>query len=293
MRNTLFELIENDLRANTDSFLLTADTGYGLLEPLFKEFPDRVLNVGIAEQFMISMAAGLALEGGTVYCYAISNFLIHRALEMIRNDLCVSNIKVVLIGTSTGLENSILGPTHHVTDDIHILSSLHNLNIFSPYDPPSCRYAFQLAKNSANASYIRLCKVQKPLSSGRSAWEILHEAPQATCKRTILSSSIGPNFLLDSLELSENTILGLCQFSDIPCDLLDYVASLDALYVWEDSTSRQLYNLLASVLSLHSINTRLLSISPNSEYIHQPFQLKSYLQSFTVDGLHALHTLTE
>ena len=105
MRSDYFKLLTDEMRKDEKIFFLMADTGYNLVEPLFEEFPDRTLNVGIAEQNMIGIAAGLVNMGFKPVCYAISQFLIHRCYEQIRNDLCHHDYPVILVGTSTGLDN--------------------------------------------------------------------------------------------------------------------------------------------------------------------------------------------
>ena len=87
MRELFFNLLINEMRINDEIYFLTADMGMGLVEQIELEFPKRYLNVGIAEQNLIGVAAGLAESGFRPFVYTISNFLVHRCLEQIRNDL--------------------------------------------------------------------------------------------------------------------------------------------------------------------------------------------------------------
>jgi len=158
MRNTFFKELKNRMYKDESLFLLVADMGLGLVEDIQNEFPDRFLNVGIAEQNMIGVASGLCNVGFRPFCYTISNFLIQRAFEQIRNDVCLHNYPVTLIGTSTGFDNGLLGPTHQVIDDIGCLKILPNIRIYSPSSINAIRIVFEdLIKNNF-PSYVRIGK---------------------------------------------------------------------------------------------------------------------------------------
>jgi transketolase len=138
MRDVFIEQIYNCM-ANDDSlFFLSADFGSPKLDRIREDYKDRFINVGIAEQNLINVATGLALEGFTVYAYAIAPFLIMRAYEQIRNNLSLLShthkINVNLIGVGAGLSYDVSGPTHHCIEDISIMRTLPNITIFSPSD---------------------------------------------------------------------------------------------------------------------------------------------------------------
>ena len=158
MRSDYFKLLTEAMRKDEKIFFIMADTGYNLVEPLFEEFPDRTLNVGIAEQNLVGIAAGLSNMGFKPVCYAISQFLIQRAYEQIRNDLCHHNYPVILIGTSTGLDNGPLWATHYVLDDIGCLKALPNIHIYSPSSVESITHIFTETMNLHSPAYIRITK---------------------------------------------------------------------------------------------------------------------------------------
>ena len=99
-----------------------------------KKFPKRFYNCGIAEQNMVGLAAGLAIEGFIPVLYTITPFLTSRAFEQIRLDICYPKLKVIIVGTGAGLSYSRLGPTHHSLEDLALMQSLPNLNVFCPGD---------------------------------------------------------------------------------------------------------------------------------------------------------------
>lgn len=158
MRSVFFENLHKAMRGDKKLFLLVGDTGFNLVEPLFEEFPDRTLNVGVAEQNLIGISAGLCNAGFRPVCYAISNFLIHRCLEQIRNDLCLHNYPVTLVGTATGFDNGGLGATHHVVDDIGCLKPLPHIKIYSPSSKESIPVIFEEVMKGDSPAYIRIAK---------------------------------------------------------------------------------------------------------------------------------------
>ena len=138
MRDVFIEQIYNRMFENKSLFFLTADFGSPKLDALRKDFNERFINVGIAEQNLVNVATGLALEGFIVYAYAIAPFLVMRAYEQIRNNLSllshVHDINVNLIGVGAGLSYDVSGPTHHSLEDISIIRTLPNISLISPSD---------------------------------------------------------------------------------------------------------------------------------------------------------------
>src|SRR5208337_5213045 len=108
-----------------------ADFGSPKLDKLREDFSDRFINVGIAEQNLVNVSTGLALEGYTVYAYAIAPFLVMRAFEQIRNNMSLlyhtRELNVNLIGVGAGLSYDVSGPTHHSVEDIAIIRTLPNM----------------------------------------------------------------------------------------------------------------------------------------------------------------------
>ncbi|MCX5815279.1 MAG: transketolase [Proteobacteria bacterium] len=138
MRDVFIEQIYYKMFENKSLFFLTADFGSPKLDVLRKDFNNRFINVGIAEQNLVNVATGLALEGFIVYAYAIAPFLVMRAYEQIRNNLSllshVHDINVNLIGVGAGLSYDVSGPTHHSLEDISIIRTLPNISLISPSD---------------------------------------------------------------------------------------------------------------------------------------------------------------
>ena len=158
MRTNFINQLIEEARRNEKIFLLVGDLGYHVIEPFAEEFPDRFLNVGIAEQNMAGIAAGLAMTGYNVYFYSIGNFPTIRCLEQIRNDIAYhqANVKVVSVGA--GYAYGSLGATHQATEEIGALRVLPNIVVATPGDPLEARAITKISASYDGPMYIRLGK---------------------------------------------------------------------------------------------------------------------------------------
>jgi transketolase len=156
---SLIELAENDDRIN----LLVGDLGFGLVEPYVQRFHDRFLNVGVAEQNLIGIAAGMAMCGKIVFVYSIANFPTLRCLEQIRNDVCHHNADVKIVSVGCGLNYGALGVTHHATEDVAVMRALPNMTVVAPGDPIEAAHATRALAEQTGPAYLRLGKAGEPL----------------------------------------------------------------------------------------------------------------------------------
>ena len=149
---TLIELAKADKRIE----VVTGDLGFGVLKPFWEQCPDQFTNAGIAEQNMVSIAAGMALEGKTVFTYSIGNFPTLRCLEQIRNDCAYhcANVKIVCIGG--GFVYGSLGMSHHATEDLAIMRALPNVVVMAPGDVTETKECVKALVMHRGAAYIRL-----------------------------------------------------------------------------------------------------------------------------------------
>jgi len=155
MRKTFFETLEKIAKDDTNIFLLTADLGVKFIDS-FKTFqPKRFINAGIAESNMIGVAAGLAMSGKNVYCYSIIPFLIMRAFEQIRIDICYNDLNVKLLGSGGGLVYGAEGVTHQAIEDIALMRSLPNMAIVAPGDALEAKAVAEASVNYKGPLYIR------------------------------------------------------------------------------------------------------------------------------------------
>lgn len=160
MRDALIEEIASKMHSDEKIFFVSADFGSPALDRLRSDFEDRFINVGIAEQNLINVSAGLALEGLTVYSYAIAPFLTMRAYEQIRNNLAILSqirpLNITLIGVGIGLSYDVTGPTHHCLEDLSVMRVLPNLSVISPCDAHMAQKAVAYTLNHKHPKYIRL-----------------------------------------------------------------------------------------------------------------------------------------
>jgi len=152
--NLVYELAKKDDRV----LFIGSDLGPGVLDDFKKNIPDRFFMEGIAEQHIIGMSAGLALDGFIPYVNTIATFITRRCFEQIAIDLCLHDLPVRLIGNGGGLVYAPLGPTHQAIEDISIMRSLPNLKILNPCDNLSSRAAVKIAYKSKQPVYIKLDK---------------------------------------------------------------------------------------------------------------------------------------
>ncbi len=162
MRTAVIEKIEELMAEHKDIYFLSADLGYSVLENLEAKFPKRFLNVGVAEQNMIGIAAGLALNGKVPYVYSIIPFVTLRCLEQIRDDICYHNLNVNIVGVGTGLSYGILGSTHFALEDIGIMRSLANMTVLSPVDAIEGALATEASYFYKKPVYMRIGKKEEP-----------------------------------------------------------------------------------------------------------------------------------
>jgi len=151
--------------AHVDSNLLvvTSDSrGSGKLAPFGKAVPGQIVEVGIAEQNLVGVAAGLAAAGKTVFAVSPGCFLTARSLEQIKNDVCYSDQPVKVVGISAGVSYGALGSTHHSLHDFAALRAIHNIIIVAPADNFETREAVLAAANTSLPIYLRFGKKAMP-----------------------------------------------------------------------------------------------------------------------------------
>jgi len=156
---TLLSLAKKDRNV----LVVTSDSrGSGKLMPYAAAVPDQLIEVGIAEQNLVGVAAGLASTGKIVYAVSPASFLTARALEQIKNDVCYSDHPVKLIGISAGVSYGALGSTHHAIHDIAVLRAINNITIIAPADNLETAEAIKAAAQMSHPVYIRFGKRPMP-----------------------------------------------------------------------------------------------------------------------------------
>ena len=172
MRNTFAEALYAEAKQNDDIYIVVSDISpAGSMAKFSTEYPNRFINVGVAEQSMIGICAGLALKGCQPFAYTIATFSLYRPFEMVRDDLCYQNLPVTVVGMGAGVIYSTLGGTHHTQEDIAVAGAIPNMQIIAPCDPAECTEATRWCARQKNGPvYLRIGKAGEPnLTKGRRA----------------------------------------------------------------------------------------------------------------------------
>jgi transketolase len=156
MRKEFSSWMESYGREHKEAVFLTGDLGFMALENVQSVMQERFINVGVAEQNMISVAAGLAQQALTPLCYSIAPFLIFRPFEQIRLDVCAHNMNVKLVGNGGGYGYGIMGATHHALEDLAVLTSLLNMKCYIPYCNEDVASVCQAMVSRIGPAYLRL-----------------------------------------------------------------------------------------------------------------------------------------
>jgi transketolase len=162
MRNTFVNTIVEACEERDDIFVICGDAGLKVLDEFKERYPERFLNLGIAEQNAASFSAGMALAGYKVYFYNVIPFVLYRCYEQVRNDICYQRLPVVLTGIGSGITYAPQGMTHYSVEDLGIARTLPNLTVFSPIDPIEARLAARYSIEADTPVYVRLAKRGEP-----------------------------------------------------------------------------------------------------------------------------------
>ena len=160
------ETLENLAAADPSIIAVTSDSrGSGKLVPFGQKYPNQIVEVGIAEQNLVGVAAGLASAGKKPFAVSPACFLTARALEQIKNDVAYSDNPVKLVGISAGVSYGALGTTHHSLHDFAVLRAINNITIVVPADNFETEQAVRLAANLKQPIYLRFGKKSVPFLS--------------------------------------------------------------------------------------------------------------------------------
>ena len=158
VRDSLFDALYMVAAKDPRVVVLTDDQAAFGLEKLRRDMPRQYVNVGIAEQNLVSVGAGLALAGRTPFLYGISTFMTMRCYEQIRVDLSCLRLHVTIVGSGPGYTYAFDGPTHHACEDVALMRAVPDLTILNPCDPVSTAASVRLAYRATGPVYVRLEK---------------------------------------------------------------------------------------------------------------------------------------
>ena len=164
MRKIFIDELIEAAKKNKKIILIVNDLGYNVVEKFAKLFPSQFFNAGVAEQNMMGIASGMALEGYHVFVYSIGNFPTFRCAEQIRNDVDYHNLPVTIVNVGAGLSYGSLGYSHHSLQDYGLMRLFPNMLIASPSDEMETKACMKYILKKPQPSYLRLTKSNiKPL----------------------------------------------------------------------------------------------------------------------------------
>ena len=172
MRNAFFDTLVEIAAHDPRIVLMTADLGFGFVDRFATRFPERFVNVGIAEQNLAGVAAGMALGGKVVFTYSIGNFPTLRCLEQIRNDICYHRASVKVVACGGGLAYGSLGTSHHATEDLAIMRALPGVVVEAPGDAREAAAAVKALVAADGPAYLRLGRDERFVHRSSPSYEI-------------------------------------------------------------------------------------------------------------------------
>jgi len=259
MRKQLCDALVARAAKRAGFVFLTGDLGFMALEPLQAALGPRFINAGVAEQNMVSVAAGLARQGLEVWAYSIAPFCYARAFEQIRNDIAFHNLPVKLIGNGGGYGYGVMGPTHHAIEDYGVLLTLPHLQVYVPAFDEDMAAVVQSAGDAAHPSYIRMGRGELPAGIAApdyAPWRQLTEGggPVVIVVGPLAGTLIAP---LNALDFGKRPNLWVMAqlpllHNPLPDALLTQLAQTGELHVVEEHVA---CGSMASGLALHCLQS--------------------------------------
>ncbi|HOK41704.1 MAG TPA: transketolase C-terminal domain-containing protein [bacterium] len=272
---------------------LTGDVGFMALENVRNKLKDRFINMGVAEQNLIAVAAGLASENLIPVCYSIAPFIVFRAIEHIRLDVCLHNMNVKLVGNGGGYGYGIMGATHHALEDIAVLSCMPNIKCFIPFCNEDVESAVKKMLECPHSVYLRLGYGNKPADISLAEFSPIRKVYNGN-KITIIT--LGPIVLnvFNSLKIDSSiNDVDIFVVSELPLvnlseELIESVKRTKKIIVIEEHCKRGgLAENLALLLLEKEINCKIIHLFakgyPDGTYGSQKYhQKKSELDEISI-----------
>lgn len=235
MRELLSDIIVKAALEDPKVVILSGDHGYALFDQIRAKSPKQFINVGVMEQAMVGIAAGLAKNGFKPIVYGLSAFVPIRVLEQIKLDVCYSNLPVIFLGDGAGLVYSTLGSSHQCGEDLAALRPIPNIRIYSPSDEFELSEVFSECIKSKAPCYIRIGKSDRPTvgSSNQKGTDpyFVKKSDKNTCIVATGSMTSIANEIASRMNIS---CLSLPRIKPFPENFSSIISNFDTLYVFEE-----------------------------------------------------------
>jgi transketolase len=231
--------------ARPDLVFLTGDLGFMALEPLQAALGPRFINAGVAEQNMVSVAAGLAQQGLETWVYSIAPFCYARPFEQIRNDVAFHALPVKLVGNGGGYGYGVMGPTHHAIEDYGVLLTLPGMHAFTPVFDEDIAAVIECAGTLTRPSYLRLGRGEPPKGFDVPPYAPWRQLAAGSGPVVIAVGPLAGTYIEAALALPESVRPNLWAVAELPlvanplpAELQAQVAACAELHVAEEHVAR-------------------------------------------------------
>jgi len=302
MRDAFISYIYKRKEMGENVFLIVADLGYSVIEKFAKRFPESFLNVGVAEQNMAGIAAGIASEGFQVFTYSIGNFNTFRCAEQIRNDIDYHNFPVCTVTVGGGVAYGNMGYSHQAIQDYALMRSMPNTLICAPSDKIEVTLCLDQIFKLRGPSYLRLHKVGESVlntsTESINPGDLRYIAGDKNSRFILITTGYAAHIALKAANLSTNR---LCIYS-LPVwgakvssqeAILKIAEQAYRLYIYEDHLTTggfgsYILELLVatnhiSKVRLKGLNSNVLDIMGSEDYILRSQGLFEYPIDDSID----------
>ncbi len=243
MRDAFIAELFEQAKHDRDIIFISNEFGAPSLDIFREELPEQFINAGISEQNIISVASGIALEGKKVFVYSIASFITLRCFEQIKLDMCVHNAPVTILAVGTGFAYSEDGPTHHATEDIGVMRTLANLEIWSPSDAKQSSELVNICLNKQFPRYIRFDKGKFPVLSETFSYTKDNYGIFGNADSEVLLITTGfmTHRAVDVAQKLKNygicvTVVDLCRLKPLSPDLAEVTGKAKYIFTIEEHT---------------------------------------------------------
>lgn len=293
MRRAFVEAIDEIFAKYDNAILIIGDIGSYMLRNVSAKYPDRIINAGIAEANMMSVAAGMALEGFLPFVYTITPFVTSRCYDQIRVGVGYNGANVKIIGIGSGVSYGVLGATHHSVEDIALMSAIPNMTVISPSDGVETKQAMLAMAEAHGPAYIRLMlnvdemKIEnrEPFNIGKA--QILKPGKDAFLIAT--GQLVGETLKAAELLEKENINVGVVNMSTLkPIDADTLVAlattASDFYTIEEHNHTNGLGAIVAMIIAEKGLPVNLTTIGLPDEFIKQYGHKEELYKDFGLDA---------
>jgi transketolase len=276
IRDAFFEVVAREAKNDTSVVILTNDMEVFALAEFREKCQSRYIDVGVAEQNLINVAAGIASTGRKVIVFGLLSFITARAFEQIKLNVCAMRLPVVLVGIGPGLSFPFDGPSHHGISDIGLMKVLPELTILNPSDSITAKRCAELALSSSLPVYVRIDKgihehnLSDLIHMGE-GFDILREPRDVNIiyTGTVYDQAMA---LLNKLQNSfqEVGLMNLFQVKPLPDGILKVIVESKTIYVIEENSKNSgLSSIIGEYILENQLSVKLVSVALTEKTIFE------------------------